>query len=262
MGKMHDALKKAQNVRPSVADTVDSPSHDGVAVRGDRPTAVAINNSFRSDLDPRLVTLIDSGSEHANQYRILCRNLVAIGESQPAKVLTVTSGLPGEGATVSAANMACALAENADVKVALVDADLMEPDLHDLFGIDNHRGLSDYLAGGTMLELVIQKCRLPNLWVLPAGHVPPSSSELLGGKRMDDLMTRLRRDYDYVVIAAPPMATSPDATIVGPRCDGAVLAVRMHSTPEDVPQHAIERLQDVDTVVLGLVLTGIEPDAD
>ena len=259
MGKMHDALKKAQNVRPSVADAGDDPAKPASVSLTARPTAAAITNSFRSDLDPRLVTLVDPQGTRANQFRILRRNLAALGESQPANVLGVTSSVDGEGATIAAANLACAIAEDQEVKVALVDADLMNPSLHALFGLDNHRGLSEYLTGGTMLELVVQKCRLPNLWVLPGGHVPPASSELVGSKRMDDLMTRLRRDYDYVILVLPSLASSPDATILGPRCDGSILAVQMNRTQQDVPQHSILRLQEADAVVLGLVLTGIEP---
>ncbi len=260
MGKMHDALKKARHALPIAVDTaVDSPSQEGPA--GERPTSAAITNSFRSDLDPHLVTLLDPGGSHANQYRILQRNLVTVGETQSVAVVIVTSAASGEGKSLSAANLACALAEDAERKVALVDADLMMPTLHGLFGLDNHRGLSDYLAGGTMLELVIQKCRLPNLWVLPAGHVPPSSTDLLGGKRMDDLLARLRRDYDYVVIDTPAVGASPDAAVIGPRCDGAVLVVRMNATPAERSRQAVERLQESDTVVLGLLLTGLESAA-
>lgn len=263
MGKMHDALKKAKHGRAAVADPVDAPSQDGTSsvTMSDRPTTAAITNSFRSDLDAHLVSLVEPGGTHAMQYRILTRNLCAIAETQPAQVIALTSAIAGEGKTLSAANLACALAEDPEKKVALVDADLMDPTLHSLFGLDNHRGLSDYLAGGTMLELVIQKCRLPNLWVLPGGHVPPNSTELLGGKRMDDLMARLRRDYDYVVIDLPPVGSSPDSSVVGPHCDGAVLVVRMGSTQRDYPRQAIARLQESDTVVLGLLLTAIETAA-
>lgn len=254
MGKMHDALKKAQHARPHDAEGA---AQDGSAT-ADRPTAAAMAGSFRSDLDPHLVCLTDPDGFHSNQYRILARNLRSVGETQAAGVVVMTSALPGEGKSLSAANLACALAENPESKVALVDADLMDPSMHVLFGLDNHRGVSDYLAGGTMLELVVQRCRLPNLWVLPAGHVPPDSTELLGGKRMDDLLVRLRRDYDHVVIDVPAVSTSPDAGVLGPRCDGAVLVVRMYSTAQDVAKSAIAHLQETETVVLGLVLTGLE----
>ena len=260
MGKMHDALKKAKHGRAAVADSADSALQDGSSsvTISDRPTTTAITNSFRSDLDPHLVSLVEPDGSHATQYRILTRNLCAIAETQPAKVIGLTSAVAGEGKTLSAANLACALAEDPEKKVALVDADLMGPSLHSLFGLDNHRGLADYLAGGTMLELVIQKCRLPNLWVLPGGHVPPNSTELLGGKRMDDLMARLRRDYDHVVIDLPAVGASPDSSIIGPRCDGAVMVVRMGPTQREFPLHAIQRLQESETVVLGLLLTAIE----
>jgi len=258
MGKMHDALMKAQHARPH--DAADVPAQDGAAT-ADRPTAAAMAGAFRSDLDPHLVNLTDPDGFHSNQYRILARNLRSVGETRAAAVVVMTSAVPGEGKSLSAVNLACALAENPQSKVALVDADLMDPSIHHLLGLDNHRGVSDYLAGGTMLELVVQRCRLPNLWVLPAGHVPPDSTELLGGKRMDDLLVRLRRDYDHVIFDAPAVSTSPDAGVLGARCDGAVMVVRMYSTTQDAAKSAIARLQETDTVVLGLVLTGLETAA-
>ncbi|MCG3133162.1 MAG: putative tyrosine-protein kinase YveL [Planctomycetes bacterium] len=173
-------------------------------------------------------------------------------------MLVVTSSVPGEGKSVTAANLACVLAEDPDKKVILIDADMRKPTAHRLFGVDNHRGLSDYLSGGSMLEMALQRSRLPNLWVLPAGHSPANPTELLSGKRMEDLVARLRRDYNWVVVDTPPVIATTDAAVLSPRVDGTVLVVRMERTQRDVSKHAVELLRKSRANVVGTVLTGLQ----
>jgi capsular exopolysaccharide synthesis family protein len=150
------------------------------------------------------------------------------------------------------------LAEESGRRVVVVDAHLREPSLHALLGVDNQRGLADYLGGGTMLEMVLQRSRLVNLWILPAGRVPTNPAELLGGKRMDDLLARLRRDYDYIVIDTPSVVSTADASVLASRGDGVVLVVRMQRTPREVARHAVELLRKVQANLVGTVLTGVD----
>jgi len=106
-----------------------------------------------------------------------------------------------------------------------------------------------------MLEMVLQKCRLPNMWVLPSGRIPSSAGELLSDKRMDDLLTRLGRDYDIVIIDAPTVATG-DPAILSPRVDGFLMVVRMGQTPAKAVKQAVSELEKVEARVLGTLLVG------
>ncbi len=259
MGKMQKALKKAQQrssaATATVAATSEASAHATPHNAAERPTAATISNSFRSDLDPHLVALVDPEGVHAQQYRMLVRNLDRLAEETPITSIVVTSAHGKDGRSLSAANLACTLAENTERKVVLVDADLRAPTLHNLFALDNQRGLSEYLAGGTMLEMVLQKCRLPNMWVLPSGRIPSSAGELLSDKRMDDLLTRLGRDYDIVVIDAPMVATG-DPAILSPRVDGFLMVVRMGQTPAKAVKQAVSDLEKAEARVLGTLLVG------
>ena len=270
MGKMHDALKKAQQARhgggsvevagPAEPAPAERPVAPAPPAAAERPTAVTIAPSFRGDVDPHLVSLVDPHGAHAEQYRTLRTNLLAAMPDKQVQVVVITSSMPREGKSFSSAKLACAMAEDPERKIELVDADLRKPTQHKLLGLDNQRGLSDYLTGGTMLEMVLQRCRLPNLWVMPAGRMPPNPSELLGSKRMDDLLTRLRRDYDFVVIDMPPVNATTDPGVLVPRVDGAVLVVRMNQTPREAARRAIEQLHKARGTVLGLLLTALEGD--
>lgn len=260
MGKMHEALQKARAGRDEAPVTPQgAPSADELA-RGPAPGSWSVprTRELSGDLDPHLVPLRDPRSPVAEQYRALRTNILALQQDDPIEVMLVTSAVPNEGKSVSSVNLACVFAEETDRKVVLVDADMRKPDVHKLLGVDNQRGLSDYLSGGTMLEMVLQRSRLPNLWVLPAGCVPGNPTDLLGGKRMEDLLVRLRRDYDMVIIDTPPVIATADAGVLGPRVDGTVMVVRMHSTPRDVSRTAVETLEKARSNILGLILTGVE----
>jgi len=261
MGRMNEALKRAAEERerrlsqgataPSVA-----PALHGVG--GTAGTFTAASPFRGGELDPHIVVVTDPRSPLAEQYRTLRTNLLAHSPDSPLQALVVTSAVPAEGKSVTSVNLACALAEEGERKVVLVDADMRKPTLHRLLGVDNQKGLADYLSGGTMLELVLQRSPLPNLWVLPSGRVPQNPAELLGSKRMDDLLARLRRDYGFVVVDTPPVVSTTDAAVVSPRVDGTLLVVRMESTPREVARHAVELLRKSRSNIVGTVLTGLQ----
>lgn len=285
MGKLHEALRKAEATRTSAAPAPAAPASAvpaaaatpsaGVAVLPAEPSAPAAHPAphapkpgaagfagtiHRGDADPHLVSLANPHGPIAEQYRTLRTNLLAQASVHGMKAFCVTSSLPGEGKSVSSANLACVLAEDPERKVVLIDGDMRKPTIHRLMGVDNHRGLADYLAGGSMLEMALQRSRLQNLWVLPAGHVPQNPTELLAGKRMEDLIARLRRDYDFVVIDSPPVISTTDAAVIAPRVDGTLIVVRMERTQRDVVKHAVDLLRKGRGNVVGTILTGLQGD--
>jgi capsular exopolysaccharide synthesis family protein len=248
MGKMQQALRKA-----------DGPADDaaGAIVTGGASGSFIGARFSRGDLDARLVVLTEPQSGRADQIRGVANHLVEGPIAQGAKVICVTSAVAGEGKSVFAANLACALAENTAKQIVLVDTDLRSPTQHALMIVDNTRGLSDYLKGGTMLELVLQRSRLPNLWVLPAGGEPSDPGEMLSGARMDDLMGRLRRDYDLVIVDTSSVLARSETTAVTPRADGTLLVVRMDRTPKDQSRLAVATLKQAKSHILGSVLTDV-----
>jgi capsular exopolysaccharide synthesis family protein len=263
MGKLHAALKKADQKRPRApappAASAHAPASTSISVDGETAMSstgpVYIPASLRGDVDPRLVVLSEPVSPIAEAYRAARESLRAVAKERSWKAFAVTSAASGEGRTISVANLACALSEDPDLKVVVVDADLRSPALHTLLGVDNQRGLSDYLSGGTLLEMALQRSRLTNLWVLPAGHAPANPAELITGNRAEDLGARLRRDYDLILFDTPSLAAATDAVSLGGRMDGTLLVVRMGRTPRDEVKAAADLLAKSGIEVAGTLLT-------
>ncbi|MHC4471860.1 MAG: CpsD/CapB family tyrosine-protein kinase [Planctomycetota bacterium] len=245
MGKMFEALRKAEKERQKLLKKA-----------GDDPSVLTTGDG---EVDPHLVTYFDRMSPISEQYRLLRTNLKGLDPDSPPKVIVVTSAVPKEGKTVTALNLALTLADDKEARVAVVDADLRKPTVHRLFAVDAQRGLADFLAGNVMLELVLQRSRLQNLHILPAGRLPANPTELLAGKKMDDLVTRLSRDFDWVVIDTPSVVSMTDAAVVGAKADGTVLAVKMGDTPRQTVRLAISLLEKARVKVLGAVLTHLTP---
>jgi non-specific protein-tyrosine kinase len=257
MGKIQDALRKAEEARAETIAAGATGKAGAGGIGGGTATSFALSAALRAgEVDAHLVALTDPRSPQAEEYRALRTNLLA-RDDKALKVFVVTSAVANEGRSITAVNLACTLAEDSDKRVCIVDADLRKPSLHKLLGLDNQRGLADYLGGGTMIEMVIQRSRLPNMWAMPSGRTPPNPAELLGSKRMDDVLARLRRDYDYVVIDTPAVVSAGDAAAVAPRADATILCVRMERTPREAAKHAIELLKKARVQVAGTVLTAV-----
>jgi capsular exopolysaccharide synthesis family protein len=258
-GKMQQALRKG-DVRPRGDD---APREDVSAATTAAAATFALSaGARRGEVDPHVVVLTDPNCVQARQVRALRDALLGLYWPAPPKVYVVTAASSGDGTSVTAANLAFALAEEATQRVVLVDANLRSPAVHRLLGVDNQRGLADYLAGGTMVEMAVQRSPLPNLWAMCSGRTAPNPSELLGSKRLEDLVSRLRRDYDHVVIDAAPVDAGPDAAAVCPRGDGTLLVTRLERTTVDAARNAAGVLRKAGAKVVGTVLAGVEPDAE
>jgi capsular exopolysaccharide synthesis family protein len=245
MGKIFEALKKAEKERVKL-----------IKKAGQDPSALAHGDG---EVDPHLVAYFDRMSPITEQYRSLKTNIAALHEDNPPKAIVFTSANAGEGKTTTALNLAVTLADDRETRVVVVDADLRRPRVHMMLGLDNNKGLADYLTGNVMLELVLQRSRLPNLHVLPAGRLPGNPTELLAGKKMDDLFERLTRDFAHVLVDAPAISRHTDAAVLASKTDGAVLVLKMRETPKKDVLRATDLLQKARVNLLGTVLTHINP---
>jgi capsular exopolysaccharide synthesis family protein len=159
----------------------------------------------------------------------------------PAKTVLVTSTLPSEGKSLTAANYAVVLAQNGS-RVLVIDADLRRPTLHKTFGVENTTGLSNMILG----ELTERPTRtpvpeLPNLQLLTAGKKVPLPSEALGSSRFYALLQSLEKDYDYVIIDSAPLLIVSDSLPLANWVDALVLVTRYNQTPVS----ALRRIRDV-----------------
>lgn len=177
------------------------------------------------------------------------------------RVIAFTSAGPQEGKTTVASNLALALAEIGE-RVLLIDGDLRKPRLHDVFHISNGSGLCDVLAGNMPVdaaEALAATTEYGGLHVLPAGSCHERISNLLHSPRMSELLQRMRRKFDMVLIDTPPMLPMPDARVLGRLVDSVILVVRAEWTTKQTAAAASQRLMDDGTCVLGTVLNEWHP---
>lgn len=169
----------------------------------------------------------------------------------------ITSSLPGEGKSITAVNLALALAEGGQ-KVCFVEADLRRPNAGRYMGLEDAVGLTDSLIGNVEVEDVIQPWQ-SGLDVLLAGAIPPNPADLLSSSAMEDLMRNLEGRYDVVIVDAPPLLPVSDAAILAKLCAGAIMVVGLgrRSVAKAELARAIGMLTTLDAKILGIVLNKV-----
>jgi succinoglycan biosynthesis transport protein ExoP len=212
-------------------------------------------------LAARLVTQSDPRSPESEAYRALRTNLTFAGVNGAPQVLVVTSAMPGDGKSTSAANLAVTLAQQG-TPTLLVDADLRKGMLHHMLGARKEPGLTHVLLGRASLDEAVQQLpagegEVP-LSFLPAGVFPPNPAELLGSPRMRELLAELRQRYGMIVLDAPPLMHVTDAAVLGGMADSTLLVARAGATERDALRHAAGRLELLRAPVGGVVLNDLE----
>lgn len=196
-------------------------------------------------------------------FRALRTGLLAAMVNRPSKIFLITSAAPREGKSTVAANLAAVLAEGRK-KVLLIDADLRRPMQHKLFNVAGNYGLGELLVmlegherpngSGEMIERAIQKLQPGNLSLIAAGSKPVDGSRLLGSDAMKVLLQTVSQHVDYIVIDSPPLLAVADAYMLSTEVDGVILVAGVSSIPRKQVEQALNRLNDVNARVVGVVL--------
>jgi polysaccharide biosynthesis transport protein len=209
----------------------------------------------------RLTTLLYPRSAATEAYRTLRTNITFATVDAPARTLLVTSSVPGDGKTVTAANLAVVLAQ-ADRTVILLDADLRKPGTHEMFNLPNVRGLSTLLANERAdLATLLQDTEQRGLRILATGPLPPNPAELLGTQRMRQVLELLAKAADIVVIDSPPVHAVTDSSILGSYADGTLLVVDASHGRRRAVRESREALARAGANVLGVVLNRLPATA-
>jgi len=207
-----------------------------------------------------LVTLTDPRSAVAEAYRGLRTNLAFARPDAPLRTVLVTSPAPDADKSEALANLAVVTAQSGR-RVVVVDCDLRRPAQHTLFGLANDAGVTTVLLDEAALASPpLRPTAVPGLEVLPSGPVPPNPAELLGTRRMRALIDRLSEQADLVLFDAPPVVAVTDAAVLAPQLDGVLLVLAAGRSRRDHTARARELLDKVGATVIGVVLTGVEPD--
>lgn len=204
----------------------------------------------------KLVTLYSPHSKVSEEFRTLRTNIQFTMMDQSLQTIMVTSSVQGEGKSVIASNLALVFASQGK-RVLLVDADLRRPTLHKKFNLPNNSGLSSFLIG-TMpaLSVILDKPYSKNLYILTSGVIPPNPSELLASQRMEDLMNKLKANFDIIIIDTPPVTAVSDAQILASKVDGTLFVVRKGIAEKQHLLRSKELMENVQARIIGTVFNG------
>jgi len=205
----------------------------------------------------KLIAVREPRSPVVEAFRSLRTNIQFAGVDQPIRTLLVTSAGPSEGKSTVAANLAVVMAQ-AGLKVVLFDGDLRRPTIHKQFGQVNRAGLTDaIMRDPSQWSDITIASGIPNLSLLLSGTLPPNPSELLGSKRMQQLLAYLHQSCDVVIIDAPPLLPVTDALVLAPLTDGVVLVIDHGGTRIGEARQGKTQLDQSGARVLGVVLNKI-----
>ncbi len=211
-------------------------------------------------------TLTDRGAG-VEQFRRLRSHVYQAQSEAPLKTILMASGMPSEGKSFVAANLAMSMTRNSVNNILLIDADLRRPTLHDLLGAPDVPGLSDYLAGTVDLIDVMQRYRSPetaadagadissNLTFIPSGKPSDNSSELTANHRIEELIATVSPHFNWILIDSPPVLAVTDAVDLARAADAVLLIARGASTPYSVAQRTQAAFSN--SRILGFVLNAV-----
>jgi capsular exopolysaccharide synthesis family protein len=200
-----------------------------------------------------LITLSEHNSPAAEAFRILRTNLLYAFVDAPPRTIMLTSPGPREGKSTICANLGVVLGQ-ASKRTLIVDCDFRGPVQHEILGLSDSRGIVNVLAGDYELHDVRQETPVPNLSVLPVGPIPPNPTELLGSRTFAKVLDRARREFEYVLIDAPPTQPVSDALILASQVDGVLLVIDAGSTQKEAIRRSMRSLEAVGANVLGTVM--------
>ena len=198
----------------------------------------------------------DSRSPASEAYRALRTTLLLSAAEKPPKKILVTSVRMEEGKTTTATNTAMALAQLGN-SVVLVDCDLRNPSLHDVFGTSHNCGVSTYLTRSVAMDTVTRTVG-QNLRLIVSGAIPPNPSELLSCEKMKQMLAELTERYDHIVIDSPPLGSVTDAAILSTMVDGVILVVHGGRNSRQAVQRACYELSAVGARIFGIVLNRVD----
>ncbi|MCI8273218.1 MAG: CpsD/CapB family tyrosine-protein kinase [Clostridia bacterium] len=206
-----------------------------------------------------LIAFKDPKSFVSELFRTLRTNIQFMNSNKQLTTLLVTSTLPGEGKSWVSSNLATTFAQ-AGKRVVLIDADMRKGRIYNIFGVLPRPGLSNYLSGvgendGERSELVsfLRETEVPNLYVMPAGNIPPNPSELLITSKMVNLLEELKKECDLIIIDGTPSKLVTDAVILSRIVDSTIIVTGHNQTRKDDLEKIARDIKNVGGNIIGIV---------
>jgi len=220
---------------------------------------LALIPRYRGRNGPRIDSL---GLSHrigpfAESYRFLVANLdFASHDKQGIKTVLVTGPGISEGKTTTAVNLAITAAKGGKTTI-LVDSDLRSPSLHQVFDLNEHKGLSQLLTGDGILDEALASTSIEGLCILASGPMLPDPGVALSSPAMNALVQELKKRADLVIFDSPSLLAVTDAILLASRVDAVLLVVDASRTSRQVVEQATDHLRRSDANVVGGVLNKV-----
>ena len=218
-------------------------------------------------MNKELITFLDPKSPVSEMFRTLRTNIQFMNSDKELKTLLVSSTLPGEGKSWTAANLAVTFAQ-AGKKVLIVDGDMRKGRQFNIFGVAPTPGLSNYLSGVVDenvnvadLKDFIQETEIDNLFIIPAGNVPPNPSELLVSEKMLNLNRQVKELFDITIFDGTPSLLVSDAPILSRIVDSTIIVTAHNETKIDNVGKVKKAIENVGGKVAGVVVNKIPASA-
>jgi len=204
-----------------------------------------------------LIQTDDPRHPFVESYRNLRSSLLYLAQSgQRPRIIALTSAVPSEGKSMTAANLAITMALTGS-RVLLVDADLRKGVVHQRFGLNVSPGLSQVLAQGLDWSQAVQATSAPNLSVIPRGETCGNASELFLSERSKEFLKAAAEKFDWVLIDTAPVLAADDVTSLAPLIEGVIFILRAEHTSARVARAALDLLYQRQANVLGFVFNAV-----
>jgi len=221
-----------------------------------KTTVPVIGFINHNNLNTEMPVFTNPGSTLAESFRSLRTNLKYFLKDNQCPVISVSSTITSEGKTFISVNLASIIAMSGK-KVLLIGLDLRKPRIHNILGISNETGISNFLISERKLGDVIIKTEIENLWYTPAGPVPPNPAELIESDVMKDFIENVKAKFDFVIIDTPPVAIVTDALLVAPYTDFYLFVVRQRYTSRSTVELIEEIRKNKNIKSIGIVINDI-----
>lgn len=257
MSRIEDALEKALRARPQ-EKTITAEEKLPRQERVDMPAfEIGAGQVDASKVDKHIVTITEPRSSVSEQYSKLRARILRDTGKNFQNTIMVTSSDKGEGKTITAINLAVAIANELDHTVLLVDADLRNPSVHQYLGIESSQGLGDYLMNKVALPDVLIKTGLGKLVLLPAGNSPENPSELISSDKMRAFVREVKERYSdrYIIFDSSPLLLTADPLSLSNYMDGVLFVVQADHTVPKAATQALSLLKGCP--ILGVVFNNV-----
>lgn len=206
-------------------------------------------------LNDELVLASKPFSQQAEAFRVLRSqiNMRLFNADEPRRAIAVVSHDSGDGKTFFAINMAAAFSQLGG-RTLLVDADMRNPRLHSVFGLDNSAGLSGILSGRSETNVIRPVADLPSLFVMPVGTLPPNPMELVERPAFGLLMRELVSKFDYVIVDTPAAVYGADYAVIAARCGAALAIARQGNSRVSAVQEIVATLSNTPAKLAGVIM--------